>query len=118
MSINKKLYDRLSAQIEELPNLGFEKEAGHFAPKIYSLSTREDHAMTTVDPEDLELSVQADLLSSLIKVADFYGVSHLALEEYLPHLEEDANIFIKKYKNLQKITSAYSPFEEKLPGEK
>lgn len=118
MSINKDLYNRLSAQVEELSNLGFEKEASYFAPKIYSNIIREQDDDLKVAPDNLELSVQAELLSCLIKVADFYGVSHIPLEDFLPHLEEDANSFISKYKKLQNITASHSPFEDKLPGEK
>lgn len=117
MSINKTLYNRLSAQIEELSNLGFEKEASHFAPKVYGLSTRDDSSEPKFTPQDLELAIQADLLSALIKVADFYGASHIALDEVLPYLEEDAGFIIDKYKKIQKIALISSPMEEKLPGE-
>lgn len=118
MSINKKLYNRLSAQIEELDHLGFKKEAGYFNSKLASISIRDDDSGYKVNPDDLELSVQADLFSSLIKVADFHGVSHVAMDDVIPLLERQAKELIAAYKAAQNITDVISSFEEPVPGEK
>jgi hypothetical protein len=118
MSINKKLYNRLSAQIEELDHLGFKKEAGFLNSKLASVSIRDDDSGYKVDSDELELSVQADLFNSLIKVADFHGVSHIAIDDVLPLLEKQAKELISSYQEIQHITEAVSSFEEPVPGEK
>lgn len=118
MSINKKLYNRLSAQIEELDHLGFKKEAGHFNAKLANISIRDDDSGYKVNPDELELAVQADLFSSLIKVADFHGISHIAMDDVIPLLESQAKELILAYKKAQNITDVVSSFEDPVPGEK